>query len=135
MKNATLLLATILTCALSLALHAQWGSGWSIPAGAEKEVSPFKPSAAALKQGKAIFDKNCARCHGPEGKGDGKESDPANPAADLTDPFRVDLNPEGVMFHRVSGGKPPVMPSFKSQLSAQEIWTVVQYAKSLRKPA
>jgi mono/diheme cytochrome c family protein len=39
------------------------------------------------------------------------------------------------MFHRVANGKPPMMPAFKSQLSTQEIWTVVAYAKSLRKPS
>ena len=135
MKNSSLLLTCVFAFALTIALNAQWGSGWSIPAGAEKEVSPVKASAAVLKQGKGLFDKNCARCHGPEGKGDGKESDPASPAADLTDPFRADLNPEGVMFHRVANGKTPVMPAFKGQLSTQEIWTVVAYAKSLRKPA
>ena len=127
---------TLSSCVLgvwfSAAVAAQWGAGWTIPAGAEKEVSPVKASAATLKEGKSIFDARCARCHGPGGKGDGKESDPQNPAADLTDPFRADLNPDGVMFHRVANGKAPVMPAFKSQLTSQEIWTVVAYAKSLR---
>jgi mono/diheme cytochrome c family protein len=132
MKNATLLLTFVFAFVFSLAASAQWGSGWTIPAGAEKEVSPVKPTADVLKKGKGIFDARCARCHGPEGKGDGKESDPTNPAADLTDAFRADLNPDGVMFHRVVNGKPPVMPAFKGQLSETEIWTVVQYAKSLR---
>jgi mono/diheme cytochrome c family protein len=113
---------TVLSCVFGLSLTAvvgaQWGAGWTIPAGAEKEVSPVKASAAVLKEGKSIFDARCARCHGP--------------AADLTDAFRADLNPDGVMFHRVANGKPPAMPAFKSQLTAQEIWTVVAYAKSLR---
>jgi putative copper resistance protein D len=134
MKNAALLLACVIVFVFSAAAAAQWGSGWRIPAGAEREVSPVTPSAEVVKRGKSIFDAQCARCHGPEGKGDGKESDPNNPAADLTDSFRADLNPDGVMFHRVSSGKPPFMPAFKSQLSSDEIWTVVQYAKSLRKP-
>jgi mono/diheme cytochrome c family protein len=120
---------------MSIGADAQWGAGWAIPAGAEKEVSPVKASPAVLKEGKSIFDARCARCHGAEGKGDGKESDPNNPAADLTDSFRADLNPDGVMFHRVAGGKPPAMPAFKGQLTPQEIWTVVAYAKSLRKPS
>jgi mono/diheme cytochrome c family protein len=85
-----------------------------------------------LKQGQSIFEARCVRCHGPKGLGDGKESDPKAPAADLTDPFRADLNPDGVMFHRVAGGKPPAMPAFKSLLSPEEIWAVVAYAKSLR---
>jgi mono/diheme cytochrome c family protein len=134
MKKTPSVLVCVLAFVCSAAVSAQWGSGWTIPAGAEKDVNPVKPGPAALKQGKSIFDARCARCHGPEGKGDGKESDPSSPAADLTDAFRADLNPDGVMFHRIASGKPPVMPAFKSQLSPEEIWTVVQYAKSLRKP-
>ena len=130
----TLFLIACVGLSFSLSAFAQWGSGWEIPAGADKEVSPVKPSADVLKRGKTIFDARCARCHGAEGKGDGKESDPSNPAADLTDSFRADLNPDGVMFHRIANGKPPVMPAFKSQLTPEEIWTVVAYAKSLRKP-
>jgi mono/diheme cytochrome c family protein len=134
MRKIILLLACVFALAFSAATYAQWGSGWQIPVGAEKEKTPLKPSADVLKKGKGLFDANCARCHGPEGKGDGKESDPQNPAADLTDPFRGDLNPDGVMFNRVASGKPPVMPAFKDQLSKDEIWLVVEYAKSLRKP-
>ena len=134
--NTDMTRITFLSCvfglSLTAAVGAQWGAGWTIPAGAEKEVSPVKASAAVLKEGKSIFDARCARCHGPAGKGDGKESDPQSPAADLTDAFRADLNPDGVMFHRVANGKPPAMPAFKSQLTPQEIWTVVAYAKSLR---
>ena len=130
--------ASCLSCVIALlfstALAAQWGSGWTIPAGAEKEANPVKSAPAVLKQGKSLFDSNCARCHGPEGKGDGKESDPSTPAADLTDPFRADLNPDGVIFHRVASGKPPAMPAFKSQLSPEQIWTLVHYVKSLRTP-
>jgi mono/diheme cytochrome c family protein len=112
---------------------AQWGAGWTIPAGAEKEVNPVKADDGVLKKGKSLFDSNCMRCHGAEGKGDGKESDPANPAADLTDAFRADLNPDGVLFHRIANGKPPVMPAFKGSLSEEQIWTLVHYVKSLRK--
>jgi mono/diheme cytochrome c family protein len=126
-------LSCVVVLTSSISAAAQWGSGWTIPAGAEKELSPVKESPAVLKQGKSIFDARCAGCHGAQGKGDGKESDPNNPAADLTDPFRADLNPEGVMFHRVANGKPPVMPAFKSQLKPDEIWAVVAYARSLRK--
>jgi hypothetical protein len=91
--NTDMTRITVLSCVFGLSLTAvvgaQWGAGWTIPAGAEKET-------------------------------------------DLTDAFRADLNPDGVMFHRVANGKPPTMPAFKSQLTAQEIWTVVAYAKSLR---
>jgi mono/diheme cytochrome c family protein len=115
------------------ALAQQWGAGWTIPQGAETRQSPKPSSPALLKQGRSTFERSCQKCHGPQGKGDGPDSDARNPAADLTDPFRAELNPEGVMFYRVMNGKPPVMPAFKSQLSADEVWAVVAYARSLRK--
>lgn len=31
------------------------------------------PAANAIEHGRVIFQKNCATCHGPEGKGDGKD--------------------------------------------------------------
>jgi mono/diheme cytochrome c family protein len=120
-------------CLLSASAAAQYGAGWTIPPEAKTEKSPLKADAGVLKKGKSIFDARCAKCHGATGVGNGPDSSPDSPAADLTDPFRADLNPDGVMYYRVLNGKPPVMPAFKSQLSQDEIWTVVEYAKSLRK--
>jgi hypothetical protein len=38
------------------------------------------------------------------------------------------------MFYRIwNGRKNPKMPAFKSELTRDEVWTVIQYAKSLRK--
>jgi mono/diheme cytochrome c family protein len=125
-------LAAVLVASAALA-QQQWGAGWTIPEGAETRQSPKPSSPALLKQGRSLFERSCQKCHGPQGKGDGSDSDPQSPAADLTDPFRAELNPEGVMFYRVMNGKPPVMPAFKSQLSADEVWAVVAYARSLRK--
>jgi mono/diheme cytochrome c family protein len=105
-----------------------------VPPTAKEEKSPLKPSPALAKQGRAIFTANCQKCHGPQAKGDGPDSDPQSPAADLTDEFRYELNPEGVLFHKVLDGHPPQMPAFKSQLSANQIWQVVEYLKSIRKP-
>ena len=31
-------------------------------------------NAVLIKQGKATFEQHCARCHGPEGKGDGPDA-------------------------------------------------------------
>ena len=133
MRRVPLLLACRLTFLFSAGAFAQWGPGWNIPAGVEKEKSPVTPTADVLKRGKAIFGRSCQKCHGPEGKGDGPDADPRNPAADLTDEFLADLNPDGVMFYRIWNGRPPIMPAFKSQLTRNEVWTVVEYAKSLQK--
>ena len=43
-------------------------------------------------------------------------------------------NPDGVMFYKVwNGRKNPKMPAFKSEMTRDDIWTVIQYAKTLRK--
>ena len=53
---------------------------------------------------------------------------------DLTKASRAEKNPEGVMFYKVSNGrKKPKMTAFKDQLTEDEIWAVVAYARTLRK--
>jgi mono/diheme cytochrome c family protein len=125
-------LAGVFAIALSVAAYAQY-AGWDIPAGGKEQRSPLKLSADVVKKGKGIFTSKCQKCHGPEAKGNGPDSDPKSPAADLTDEFRYELNPEGVVYYKVWSGHPPQMPAFKSQLSPDEVWQVVAYVMSLRK--
>lgn len=117
-----------------IAVPAAQYAGWTIPEGAKDEKSPTTASADTLKKGKSLFGSNCEKCHGPLGKGDGPDSDKARPAADLTDEFRFDINPDGILYYKIMNGRPPDMPAFKSRLSKAEAWTLVEYVKSLRKP-
>ena len=110
------------------------GRGWEIPAGAAKEPNPITASPEVLQKGKKLFADKCQKCHGESGKGDGPDADPDEPPEDLTDSSRAARNPDGVMFYKVwNGRKSPKMPAFKTELSKEEVWTVVHYAKSLRK--
>ena len=130
-------------CALALlgaivagpALPGQtYPSGWQIPENARDETSPLQPTPDVLKKGKSIYDSKCAKCHGPQGKGDGRDGDKEHPPADLTDASRAARNPDGILFYKLwNGRKQPKMPAFKSDLSKDEVWAVVEYAKSLRK--
>jgi mono/diheme cytochrome c family protein len=121
-------IAAALSLGLAGSAAAQY-QGWTIPDGAKEEKSPVKNPADAAKKGKALFASNCAKCHGPQGKGDGPDS---KEAADLTDEFRADLNPEGVLFYKVSNGHASNMPAFKSKLTKDEVWSLVEYLKQLR---
>jgi mono/diheme cytochrome c family protein len=125
-------LALLFALAFGIAAAAQY-QGWTIPEGGKDEKSPLKPSADTIKKGKSLFSSNCVKCHGAEGKGDGPDSDPKAPAADLTDDFRTDLNPDGVLYYKIWNGHPPQMPAFKSKLTKNDAWTLVEYVKSLRK--
>ena len=116
---------------LSTVASAQY-AGWTIPDTAKAEKSPVKNAADAAKKGKSLFSSNCAKCHGAEGKGNGPDSDHA---ADLTDEFRTELNPEGVLYYKVWNGHTGDMPGFKSKFTKDETWAVVEYLKVLRTPA
>lgn len=131
MAKLRLFVAPLIACAFSVTLSAQY-AGWTIPEGAKDEKSPLKPSADVAKKGKSLFGSNCQKCHGPLGKGDGPDSDKNAPAADLTDEFRTELNPEGVLYYKIMNGHPPSMPPFKSKLTKNDAWALVEYLKALR---
>lgn len=125
--------AAVLVVSCNGFLSAQY-AGWTIPDGAKDEKSPLKSSADLAKKGKGLFGSNCQKCHGPLGKGDGPDSDRNAPAADLTDEFRTELNPEGVLYYKIMNGHPPSMPAFKSKLTRNDAWALVEYLKTLRAP-
>ena len=112
--------------------------GWDITPARMAEKSPLASSAEAVAKGRALFRSNCTRCHGPDGKGDGPDSDHA---ADLTDEFRTEINPEGVLFYKVWSGhaiqlrnRIDDMPAFEGKLTRDEVWAIVEYLKVLRTP-
>ena len=108
--------------------------GWTIPDDAVSEKSPINATPQTLVAGRALFQKNCKRCHGPKGIGDGPDADPDYmDDMDLTNPKRADRNPDGVVFYKVwNGRQKPKMPSFKDELSKEQVWTIVAYVQTLR---
>lgn len=109
--------------------------GWTIPPTAAEEKSPMTATPQLLVAGRALFQKNCQRCHGPKGIGDGPDADPDNMAdMDLTNPKRASRNPDGVVFYKVwNGRKKPKMPTFSEKLTKEQVWTIVAYVQTLRK--
>jgi mono/diheme cytochrome c family protein len=110
-------------------------SGWSLPPDAAQTKNPLTVDDKLLATGKKIFGDKCQKCHGPNGLGDGPDADPDfAEEQNLTNPKRAERNPDGVVFHKVSTGrKNPKMPTFKDELSTEQIWAVVAYVQTLRK--
>jgi mono/diheme cytochrome c family protein len=106
-------------------------AGWQIPERAVNEKNPQSPTPAVLKKGRELFVSKCQMCHGSAGKGDGPYGDPKRPPADLT----AAEGSDGVMFYKAwNGRKDPLMPAFKTVMTRDDVWTVVTYVKTLRKP-
>jgi mono/diheme cytochrome c family protein len=96
--------------------------------------NPLPRSLETLESGRALFETNCATCHGTRGRGDGpnsvflkKYSYPSAP--DLTAPTTQSRS-DGEIFGIVTNGI-VVMPSFKNLLSERERWTLVHYLRAL----
>lgn len=92
-------------------------------------ISPPAPTPEQVGRGAALFDINCAHCHGKVGSGDGPAGrylvlPPFNLRADLTQ-RRSDRE----IYEIVTDGR-VVMPAFEGVLSAEERWAVVYYVKS-----
>jgi cytochrome c oxidase cbb3-type subunit III len=85
--------------------------------------NPFQGSADAAAAGKTLFGKmNCAGCHGYDLTG--------HMGPDLTGKSWLYGGKPGEIFHTISEGTPRGMPSWKGQLTADQIWQLVTYIQS-----
>ncbi|TGE27348.1 c-type cytochrome [Hymenobacter metallicola] len=86
-----------------------------------EETAAAAPPPTAELPGKALYTQNCVVCHGPDGKLG------LNGAHDLT---KSNLNATGRVYMVTQGlGK---MPSFKNQLTEEQIQQVVAYSLTLK---
>jgi mono/diheme cytochrome c family protein len=108
--------------------------GWTLPPDAADEKNPFAGDPKAVETGKTLFKKQCERCHGPGGKGDGPDADPdIQEDMDLTVARRAGRNPDGVVFYKMWNGRAkPKMPSVKDDLTKDQAWQIVSYVQTLR---
>jgi mono/diheme cytochrome c family protein len=90
-----------------------------------------------LLHGREVYEQNCIRCHGGDGKGTGQPAAalPVRPA-DLTDCKLTDEDPvlmgQGILQHGGSYiGRSSVMPGFGTVLSNSDIADVARYIRSL----
>ena len=80
--------------------------------------------------GKTVYETNCANCHGNGGKGDGPVGQALTPPpSDLT---ATKNKSDQDLLKAINSGRPgTAMPSWKGDLSAQEIQDVLAYIRSL----
>ena len=118
----------------AIAVSSAQSPGWKLPADAATEKNPVAVTAASLVEGRRLYRAHCARCHGPQGKGDGSDANPKyRQHMDLTRAGGAESNPDGVVFHKISIGRSnPRMPAFKDKLTKEQTWTLVGFVQSLR---
>jgi mono/diheme cytochrome c family protein len=92
--------------------------------------------SASAADAKAIYEKDCAKCHGPDGKGDTKMGKKAG-AKDYTDPKVQEAMKDGEMAKAikegVKEGDTVKMKGFADTLSDDEVKALVAYVRTFKK--
>ena len=127
---------------LSIALVIGWAVLGTLTVSAQNRGG--NPQAAAVKNpvaatprsiadGQKLYQTRCRHCHGAKGLGDGPLA-PKNPSpANLTDAQWDHGSSDGEIFALISNGagQDSEMKPMKRDLSATDIWRIVNYLRSL----
>lgn len=102
----------------------------SLVPGPEKTVgNPIASSPESIAIGRSLYEANCQKCHGADGRGDGPLADslPVTPAD-----FRehIPYHQDDFFFLVISNGLGTIMPSFQNQLTEDERWHLINFLHS-----
>ena len=123
-----------LACISFTVANQQQPKPWPVPDNFKKMKSTVAATdAAALAEGKALWNTHCKSCHGAKGLGDGsKAAQLKTEPGDFSKPI-VQTQADGELFYKISEGRDD-MPSFKKKLpEADDRWSLVNYIKTLKK--
>jgi mono/diheme cytochrome c family protein len=97
---------------------------------------PADSSTYEQRQGRFLFVKYCAVCHGEQGKGDGFNAFNLNPKPrDFTDTSAMKMLSDERIRQTIAGGgrsvnKSQLMPSWEGTIARQEIGYLVSYVRT-----
>ncbi|MGH7934930.1 MAG: c-type cytochrome [Candidatus Binataceae bacterium] len=100
---------------------------------------PSAHAAGGAQVGAKLYQQNCAKCHGPNGKGDGPELARIHAAVtpnDWTDKESKAEMPDKAIISMVTkggqaNGKSKLMPSFREKLDDAQIQDLIAYIRTL----
>lgn len=107
---------------------------WKAPKRAKKKKNPVPATKASIKEGEALYKKECLSCHGKHGEGDGPAVAGLDVSpADLTDP-KMHEQTDGELYWKIKVGRTP-MPSSRGRLKPMQRWHLVNFLRTLEKKA
>ncbi len=130
MRRMTTGLIGVLVCAWAAVALAQNPGGSDA---GKKMKNPVPATPESVAAGKALFQKNCRFCHGPEAKGNGPMAPEGTHPSDLTDAKWDRGSTDGEIFLVIRDGAGPKfdMKGYKSKLAETDIWNLVNFLRSI----
>ncbi|HEU4685038.1 MAG TPA: cytochrome c [Nitrospira sp.] len=99
---------------------------WSLPAAAV--------TADELEQGRALYERHCAACHGMQGRGDGKLASSLSPRPGNLVSAQTSAKSDQDLLKIIANGRPrTAMTGWNEHLSEEEQRAVLAYIRSLVK--
>jgi cbb3-type cytochrome c oxidase subunit III len=98
---------------------------------AQKLKNPEPQNAESVDAGKKLYQRFCAACHGPNGKGDGGLALSGGEPSDLTDDAWDHGSTDGEIFVVIRDGVSADMLAYKGKLTEKQMWQIVNYIRSI----
>ena len=105
---------------------------WDTPANFKSMKNPVAQGEASNIAGMALYNKNCASCHGKTGLGDGVK---ARALKDFPGDFSAAAfqnQTDGEHFYKTKTGRGE-MPKYEGKLTDDDIWNIVNYMRTFKK--
>jgi len=98
--------------------------------------NPVPATPKSIENGRKLFQQYCKPCHGENAEGDGPQAPKDVHPPNLSDAEWKYGASDAEIFANIRDGLGPksVMKSWKSRMTDAEIWSVVNYLRSIAKP-
>lgn len=131
------LLAAIVLAGVPLLADQEWVA----PPEERARTNPLTDTPENLQKGAFLYRKNCRRCHGDKGKGDGPSGQyGVKRPEDLSNPAKQAKLTDGEIFWKVTtglrDGADVIMPAYKREIASDDDrWRVTLFVRTLAAPA
>lgn len=106
---------------------------WNVPDAAKNKKNTVASNAESIAAGKALWSTHCKSCHGAKGLGDGSKAAQLKTEPGDFSKADVQAQTDGALYYKISEGRED-MPSFKKKIpDADDIWSVVNFMRTLKK--
>lgn len=112
--------------AMAVLAFAHEKTDWAVPEEAKKIKNPVPMTRESLPKGKELYEKKCAACHSVNGDGKGPMAARINPKPTTFHEHHQMEMTGGEFFWKILTGR-GAMPSYKKELTEEQIWLVINY--------